>query len=209
MSANIRTLQEGLDEFHRLYDLALEARSSRLRAAQILLELQNRVKAGEAGDVTWWKWFGQNSNRSRKDAEKLLKIARAPDPKAAAAHAKAKNAGEAKKSRDKKKDPADISGSLSDEELWQRDLSQRAGDAIAMRASWSKHIPAWETFVGPTDLVTLVRQAAAAWGELAEKLEAGISSPTTAPEAPADAPAPVTGTPPWPARRANAAHGLR
>jgi hypothetical protein len=56
----------------------------RTRAAIVLAEMRQRVEAGEAGDISWWDWFDQNVQRNRRDAEKLLKIASAEDPEAAA-----------------------------------------------------------------------------------------------------------------------------
>lgn len=57
----------------------------RLAAGQKLLELRARVEAGEAGEgVSWWEWFeAADISRSRKDAEKLMRMARADDPDAA------------------------------------------------------------------------------------------------------------------------------
>jgi hypothetical protein len=57
----------------------------RLSAGQRLLELRARIEAGEAGDVSWWDFYEEQlaSFRSRKDAEKLMRMATADDPEAA------------------------------------------------------------------------------------------------------------------------------
>jgi hypothetical protein len=113
------TLDDGLHEFHRLCakadsldrradGLAFKAYRARLCAAQVLLELRGRVEAGEAGEITWWAWFESHSNRSRKDAEKLLVIAGADDPEAAAEAARAKNAEHQRAHR--ARTPAYVSG---------------------------------------------------------------------------------------------------
>jgi hypothetical protein len=85
-----------------IYDSRAAARRCdklRLKAGQKLLEMRHRVEAGEAGDVTWWEWFGQWSGlngtvpcllRSRKDCERLMRIAGADDPEAALEDERAK-----------------------------------------------------------------------------------------------------------------------
>ncbi len=56
----------------------------RLVAGQKLLELRERIEAGEVGDgVNWWEWYATQFTRSRKDAEKLMRMARSDDPEAA------------------------------------------------------------------------------------------------------------------------------
>ena len=57
------------------------------------------------------------------------------------------------------------------EDCWQRSLSTLAGDAIAMRALWSKQFGDWEKFKVTADLVTLAEQAAEAWTELASTMQ--------------------------------------
>ena len=47
----------------------------RLAAGQHLLALRKRIEAGECGDVGWWQWYAANVDRSRKDAEKLMRMA--------------------------------------------------------------------------------------------------------------------------------------
>jgi hypothetical protein len=56
--------------------------SARIQAGKVLNELRRLVEAGDAGSgVDWWDWFeGQQFGRERKDAEKLMRIAKAPDP---------------------------------------------------------------------------------------------------------------------------------
>jgi hypothetical protein len=76
-----------------IYDAnAAEARCTKLRlkAGQLLLQLRARIESGEEGDVAWWDWFenlGNNGHpaliRSRKDAERLMRIASAEDPEQA------------------------------------------------------------------------------------------------------------------------------
>lgn len=56
----------------------------RLAAGQKLLDLRRRVEAGEAGEgINWWEWYGTQFTRSRKDAEKLIRMASADDPEEA------------------------------------------------------------------------------------------------------------------------------
>ncbi|MCX7313799.1 MAG: hypothetical protein NTV56_19290, partial [Alphaproteobacteria bacterium] len=61
------------------------AARARVRRGQLLLALRERIEAGEAGDVGWWRWYTAHIARSRRDGEKVMKIARGADPEAAAA----------------------------------------------------------------------------------------------------------------------------
>lgn len=67
-------------------------RKHRLAAGQKLVELRGRVEKGEAGDgVNWWEYYEARFSRSRKDAEKLMQMAKADDPEAAEEEARTKN----------------------------------------------------------------------------------------------------------------------
>jgi hypothetical protein len=57
-----------------------EGHHHRLDAGRLLLELRTRVEA-EGGD--WWKWQIGKFDRSRKDMEKLMRLASAEEPDAA------------------------------------------------------------------------------------------------------------------------------
>jgi hypothetical protein len=56
------------------------------------------------------------------------------------------------------------------EQFWQRSLSNLAGDAISIRAFWTRQFGKWEKFAVPSELVTLAKQAAEAWQALAKTL---------------------------------------
>ena len=58
----------------------------RISAGKQLVELQARIEAGEAGKgVKWWVWYAANfKNRSRRDAQRVMALARSDDPGAAA-----------------------------------------------------------------------------------------------------------------------------
>jgi len=56
-------------------------------------------------------------------------------------------------------------------EQWQHSLANLAGDAIAMPAYWTREFGDWKKFKAPSDLVTLAKQAAEAWAEVASNLE--------------------------------------
>jgi hypothetical protein len=58
-----------------------EAESHRLDAGRMLLVLRKRIE-GDGGQ--WWKWYHDHFTRSRKDAEKVMRLASATDPEAAA-----------------------------------------------------------------------------------------------------------------------------
>ena len=57
-----------------------------ISAGKQLVELQARVDAGEAGKgVKWWSWYGEHfPDRSRRDAERVMRLASSDDPQAAA-----------------------------------------------------------------------------------------------------------------------------
>jgi hypothetical protein len=59
--------------------------SKRLAAGPKLLELRHRIVAGEAGDISRWDYYDKHLSsfrRSRKDAEKLMRMAASDDPEA-------------------------------------------------------------------------------------------------------------------------------
>jgi hypothetical protein len=68
---------------------AKEAKSHRLVAGRKLVGLRRRVEA-EGGD--WWAFAEGRFGRSRKDIERLMRMASADDPEAAEANERAKNA---------------------------------------------------------------------------------------------------------------------
>jgi hypothetical protein len=56
------------------------------------------------------------------------------------------------------------------EQRWQYSLANLAGDILARPAYWAKHFPDWETFSVPSHIKTLVREAAAEFASLAQKI---------------------------------------
>lgn len=81
---------------------------------------------------------------------------------------------DASSSDDKSSDPDD---SDTPEQFWQRSLSNMAGYAIALQAQWTRDFgDDWEKFEVPSDLVTLAKQAANAWAEVAAKLSKSTTS---------------------------------
>ena len=88
------TLEEMLVQINaHIYDAnQAEARCHRfrLKAGSKLLTLRQRIEAGEAGEISWWDWFEKLKEdkipvliRSRKDCERLMRLASADDPLAA------------------------------------------------------------------------------------------------------------------------------
>jgi hypothetical protein len=72
----------GMDELIESARKKVQAR--RIKIGHLLLELQQRIDAGENGDLcTFWDWFQDMIPRSRSDAEHLMTIARQDDPEAA------------------------------------------------------------------------------------------------------------------------------
>src|SRR5262249_20312160 len=115
MNKTEKTLKELLEIFHAKYAAAIshdsKASKARIEAAKALLELRHRIESGEAGAITWWQWFKENSDRSRGDAEKLLAIAKAEDPEAAVEEERRKaREGMAEMRRRRTANNGDVSG---------------------------------------------------------------------------------------------------
>jgi hypothetical protein len=60
-----------------------EADDHRMAAGKLLIEAHERVKRGDAGNVTWPDWVGQNIKRSMADVRKVMALARGKDPETA------------------------------------------------------------------------------------------------------------------------------
>jgi hypothetical protein len=65
----------------------------RISAGKQLVELKARIEAGEDGEgVKWWSWYAEHfKNRTRRDAQKVMKLASADDPEAAAEEERTKS----------------------------------------------------------------------------------------------------------------------
>ena len=124
------TLDDAVREINIAFGKSAEAEqkalSHRVRAGQLLNALRKRIEAGEAGEVTWWKWYVGRFARSRKDAEKVMALAGADDPEAAAKREreKAKDAMAKQRQSEKEKSSqpratANVSGNVSAGDLEQ------------------------------------------------------------------------------------------
>jgi hypothetical protein len=176
----------------------------RLDAGRMLVELRRRVEA-ECGD--WWQWQQGKFARSRKDIEKLMRIANADEPEVAAereriqtrkrvrAYRAAERTVRSKRAApiqaevaatkpDKTPPPDPIQEShddcITDLQRWEWSLGSFAGDAIAMRAYWDRQFGDWRKFEVPASAVTLAADAAKAWAELAAELGGGGQPPASA-----------------------------
>lgn len=78
------TLMEALREIHKKFAVFKDAdnkgRRARIACGEMLIELRRRIEAGEAGEIGWWVWYRQHCVRSRKDAEKVMRMARCEHP---------------------------------------------------------------------------------------------------------------------------------
>lgn len=151
-----------------------------LQAGWRLLALRERVEAGEAGQISWWDYFDTQFTghiKSRKYAERLMKWARADDPDAAREVDMAANRQRNRATRQEQfgayvcskddDDDEDVEPGIEDEidpENYRTAYLLRADQAIRF-ASYS----------GPInkEVISTARRVAAAWTELAEKLERG------------------------------------
>lgn len=145
----------------KIKSLRAEAGNHRLEAGRMLVDLRRRVEA-EGDD--WWKWQKGKFARSRKDIEKLMRLAKADDPEATMAEHRSKVRDEVKRSRERgaykedvgsngaKKPKAEpvklLPGELlhddacpdcnSEQERWQQSFDNFAGATIALRAYWTR-----------------------------------------------------------------------
>lgn len=76
-----------------------EAKSSCVRAGETLLELRERIEAGEAGDVGWWDYYEKHFAFTRRHAERLMALASQENPQQAHEQAKAKHAADMRERR--------------------------------------------------------------------------------------------------------------
>ena len=88
-----------IEEVHKIAQRWAEAdrtvekgQSIRVEVGMRLLVLRERVEAGEAGDYEWWPWVrAKIINRTKRDMEKCMALARSEDPEAAAEHERARD----------------------------------------------------------------------------------------------------------------------
>jgi hypothetical protein len=193
----IKTLEEAVKEIDIKFQAAIDAdnkgKRARLAAGQMLLDLRKRIEDGEAGAVDWWNWYDQQKFvRGRKDAEKVMRLAGAKNPEAAAETEKAKAREGMRKNRganvSSKKKTKEVQGNSGrpkltavkddkpddDQTIWRRGLLSRAEVAINDAA-----FEDWSHFTVDHQLVQVVTQAADAWNKLATYLEEIQTRPAT------------------------------
>ena len=92
----VKRIDTSFDKLKQYSEKADQYRSS---AGKQLVELRARIEAGEAGKgVKWWAWYAANfKNRTRRDAQRVMALARSDDPGAAAEEERAKNRAAAMK----------------------------------------------------------------------------------------------------------------
>jgi hypothetical protein len=88
LARNSNRIEKLITEIHKQFaandDGSKKADRARLRAGKLLIELRGRIEAGEGGEgVNWWKWYGENIARSKRDAMRVMKLASADDPEMA------------------------------------------------------------------------------------------------------------------------------
>jgi hypothetical protein len=92
--------QETLDQtvkrieasFDKVESYSKKAGDYRITAGKLLVELQARIEAGEDGEgVEWWKWYAEHFERTRRDAQKVMALARSDNPEQAAEDEREKN----------------------------------------------------------------------------------------------------------------------
>ena len=78
--AKIKTYVEKIEQNNKKAD------EFRISAGKQLVELKARIEGGEAGTgVKWWRWYADHfKNRTRRDASRVMALARSDDPEGAA-----------------------------------------------------------------------------------------------------------------------------
>jgi hypothetical protein len=81
-----QVLRRAVASFDKMDAYGKKLDDHRITLGVLLNDLRARVDAGEAGKgVKWWSWYGEHfPDRSRRDAERVMKLASSDDPQAAA-----------------------------------------------------------------------------------------------------------------------------
>jgi hypothetical protein len=100
----IAPLEAAIESIHKKFAAAIDsdnkARKYRIEAGKELLQLRARIEAGEAGvGVQWWQWYESKFVRSRRDAERVMALARDADPDAALERERERNREHQRSSR--------------------------------------------------------------------------------------------------------------
>jgi hypothetical protein len=95
-----------------------KVRALRIEVGQLLIELRDRVEAGEIGELAnWWDWFEDNKalfgSIERRTAERYMQVAGDPDPVAKQDELRKKNT-EQRRDQGKKDDKSNIEQFPSD-----------------------------------------------------------------------------------------------
>jgi hypothetical protein len=193
----VETIDEMVAEIKRQFlieqDAGRKLTSSRVCQGQLLLDLRARVEA-DGGD--WWKFFDDQFagfHRSRKDAEKVMRMAAAEDPEAAHEQEKAEAKERMRRVRGANvRSTADVMVDAyadidddgvchdcdTEEDFWRRALEVAAGNSIAMTdpITWKKKYGDWEHFDVPSALIKLAEQAADGWATAVRELKASYGA---------------------------------
>ena len=81
-----QVLKRAVASFDKMDAYGKKLDDHRITLGVLLNDLRARVDAGEAGKgVKWWSWYGEHfPDRSRRDAERVMRLASSDDPQAAA-----------------------------------------------------------------------------------------------------------------------------
>lgn len=120
-----RTVDEAIKFIHVKFAEAVTAKSksesARLIAGQELLALRRRIEAGERGyedwQEDWWGFYAEHFKRSRRDANRVMKLAGSDDPFAAAEAEREANKKAVAKHRTGKKSETYVSRTIPASEL--------------------------------------------------------------------------------------------
>ncbi len=184
-----RSLTELVRDTNELYAEVEKARGHAERACNLLGQMLAEAKRRKPKGITWPAFVKENYDFSRSRADELIQIA---EERTTVEKAREGKNASVKKSRAKstlrsvepplrsggsnvvhlKSDPIQepCTDCSTAEEFWQRSLGNLAGDAISIRAFWTRQFGEWEKFETPSSLVTLAKQAAEVWTKLAADL---------------------------------------
>ena len=140
----LRPIDDVVAAIHLKFDEAIQsdnkAHRARLAAGTMLLSLRKRIEEGEAGEgLEWWPWYASKFVRSRKDAERLMRIASAEDPEAALLEEREKTRLAVAKHRDKKAAELTVSSKPA-KPAKRRSKEEIAADLHAHQMAWAEAV---------------------------------------------------------------------
>jgi hypothetical protein len=130
MSEHQETLKQAVARievsFAKIKTYSEKADNFRISAGKQLVELKARIEAGEDGEgVKWWSWYASHfQGRTKRDAQKVMALANADDPEAAAEEERTKNREAVAAHRNRKAEEASYSKARTEYRLTEKEYAE-------------------------------------------------------------------------------------